>query len=482
MEWIKKADNPIVMQCLVWLEKCIAKSTGILYYCNSTLCMTLNGSEKIIFKALITSSLGIIFFIFQPMNQVIAQDSVLVSASKKYINSSPIRILFIGKNYRREWSTPVKMPVFHLKKQQGGFTIKELGGGQQTKSLRLLDNKGEEWVLRTTDKDVSKALEIALKNKLAVNIVKGIVQDLISASHPYASLTVPELAKAAGVIVAKPQLFFVPDDPAFGEYRKLFANTVCFLEDREPTPDQSETESTLDVMEKVIKENNHLLVQQSILRARLLDMLIADWDRHEDQWKWGVQKTGVTTFYYPVPKDRDFAYFQSNGFIILFASMTVLPHMHSFTNNGSALKRLSNKTWEMDAQWLNQLDAEEWKKTIQDFQNKLADSIIEKAVHEIPPEVYAISGKKLEKKLKKRRNGLLEHAMNYYRFLATQPYVIGTDEPEFFTIDADNKNILITVSRSATKAKTRLFTSEASVKMKQKIFLLWALAAMIISL
>ena len=33
--------------------------------------------------------------------------------------------------------------------------LKELGGGQQTKSLRLLDKNGQEWVLRTTDKDVA---------------------------------------------------------------------------------------------------------------------------------------------------------------------------------------------------------------------------------------------------------------------------------------------------------------------------------------
>ena len=279
-----------------------------------------------------------------------------------------MRLLFIGNNYRKEWSTPVKMPVFHLKKERGGFTIKELGGGQQTKSLRLLDKNGQEWVLRTTDKDVAGALAATLKNQFASSLVKNVVQDLISASHPYGSLTVPDLAKAAGVIVARPTLFYVPDDPAFGEYRELFANTVCFLEDREPTPDQSETESTEDVMENVFKKNDHQLMQKTVLRARLLDMLIADWDRHEDQWKWGIKKNGDNTLYYPVPKDRDFAYFKSNGLIVLFASMTVLPHMHSFTNDGSQIKKLSNKTWEMDAQWLNQLGEQEWKTAITEFQ------------------------------------------------------------------------------------------------------------------
>lgn len=375
-----------------------------------------------------------------------AQDSVVVPASTKYINCAPLRLLFVGKNYRQEWSTPVKMPVFHLKKEQGGFTIKELGGGQQTKSLRLLDKNGEEWVLRTADKDVAGALAATLKNKMASNLVKDVIQDMISAAHPYGSLTVPDLARAAGVVVAQPRLFYVPDDPAFGEYRELFANTVCFLEDREPTPDQSETESTDDVMKNIFTQHDHRLIQEAVLRARLLDMLIADWDRHEDQWKWGVRKRQGVNYYYPVPKDRDFAYFKSNGLIVLFASMTVLPHMHSFSEDGSEIKKLSNKTWEMDAQWLNQLNEKDWKDAITLFQQRLTDSVIHAAVTRMPGEIYEMSGKDLEQKLKNRRDGLLEHAMKYYRFLALNAYIVGTDEEEIFSVSREGDQLAVTVT------------------------------------
>ena len=411
--------------------------------------------------------------LFSPYSFGQFPDSVIVPASMKYINCSPIRVLLAGKNYREEWSTPVKMPVFNLKKEKGGFTIKELGGGQQTKSLRLLDKDGQEWVLRSTDKDVAGALAATLNNKFVSSLVKNVVQDMISASHPYGSLTVPDLAKAAGVIVARPKLFFVPDDPAFGEYRHIFANTVCFLEDREPTPDQSETEDTEDVMEKVLEKNDHQLLQQIVLRARLLDMLIADWDRHQDQWKWGTQKRDGTTYYYPVPKDRDFAYFKSNGLIVLFASMTVVPHMRSFTNDGSALKRLSNKTWEMDGQWLNQLDEQDWKNAIIQFQNKLTDSVIETAIRKIPREIYAISGKKLQEKLKGRRNGLLEHAMDYYRFLATNPYVVGSEEQEFFAVTKEGNDITITASRNGSKDKKDvIYKRTFTPKDTKKIYIL----------
>ncbi|HYC29226.1 MAG TPA: hypothetical protein VEB42_10425, partial [Chitinophagaceae bacterium] len=83
-------------------------------------------------------------------------DSVIEPASLKYSRMNFFKRILLGTNYRREWAKPVKMPVFDIKKVNGGFTIEELGGGQQTKSLRLKAKDGQEWVLRTVDKDVDK--------------------------------------------------------------------------------------------------------------------------------------------------------------------------------------------------------------------------------------------------------------------------------------------------------------------------------------
>ena len=163
-----------------------------------------------------------------------AKDSVIKPASTRYSNIGFIKRLFLGKNYRKEWATPVKMPVFDVKTINGGFTVGELGGGQQTKSLRLKDKNGVEWVLRSVDKQVDKAVQPHLRK----TFVKKLVQDMVSASHPYAPLTIPVLAKAANVVAPSPTLYFVPEDPNLGEHYKVFANTVCMLEQREPTPDQ----------------------------------------------------------------------------------------------------------------------------------------------------------------------------------------------------------------------------------------------------
>src|SRR3982751_1903519 len=57
-----------------------------------------------------------------------------------------------GEDFRKEWTTPVKIPVLDLDSAFGGLTPVKTGGGRQTKSLRLNDPQGRQYVLRTVDK------------------------------------------------------------------------------------------------------------------------------------------------------------------------------------------------------------------------------------------------------------------------------------------------------------------------------------------
>ncbi len=88
-----------------------------------------------------------IFLTLQLFSQsTIAEEYITAKASTQYANPSFFHRILIGTNYREEWETPVRVPVFHLKKM--GFKILELGGGMQTKSLKLQDKNGREWALR----------------------------------------------------------------------------------------------------------------------------------------------------------------------------------------------------------------------------------------------------------------------------------------------------------------------------------------------
>jgi len=363
-----------------------------------------------------------------------------------------IKRILLGTNYRKEWAQPVSMPVFDIKKVNGGFTIDELGGGQQTKSLRLKDNTGREWVLRTVDKDVEKALQPFQRK----TFIRKLVQDMVSASHPYAALTIPGLAKAVKVVVPTPTLYFVPDDPNFGKYRSVFANTVCMLEQREPTPDRSETYNTEKVLEELTKTNDHLILQKEVLRARLLDMLVADWDRHSDQWRWGKVDSGEVDYYYVIPRDRDFAYFNSNGLLIKVMTMISVPHMRGFTAESKKLKKLNKKTWFFDHNFLNEMDAEDWQRITGEFQKEITDDVISKAVRRLPPEIYAIDGRTIESKLRSRRDGLMENVMTYYKALAASVHVMGTNKKDYFRVSSKGNDLLVEILDYAGKDKGRV--------------------------
>ncbi len=365
------------------------------------------------------------------------KDTITISASDKYETHSPMKKFMIGSNYRKEWSTPVNMKVFHLQEEKGGLKIISLGGGKQTKSLRLKDAKGTEWVLRTVDKDPTKTIPPAFQG----SVFKDIVRDFISASHPYSSMTIPTLSRTLDLATADPELFFVPEDPAFGIYKPVFANTICFLEQREPTPHGEETNSTAKVFNKLIEENDHRADQFGALRARLLDMLIGDFDRHFDQYKWATGDTGKGKLYYPIPKDRDQAFFYSNGFLMRAVSLKIMPFLKGFRYTIPDINTFNTVAKDFDRVFLTDLDEKDWKTTIKEVQEKISDSVINIAIKKLPPEIYTIDSSVLTSKLISRRALLEKAGLKYYRFISKKVNIVGSNEKEYFKITSSPEGL-----------------------------------------
>ena len=369
------------------------------------------------------------------------KDSAVISASDKYKDNIGFRKTFLGANYRKEWSMPIALREFNIKKEQGGLTIKSLGGGKQTKSLRLTDKDGREWTLRSVDKDPEKALPVNLRGTLA----QAIVQDMISASHPYAPLVVPDLARAAGVITPDPKFFFVPNDPAFGIYREMFANTVVMLENRDPGGNFVDTKSTGKVIDKMLEDNDHHVDQEKVLNARLLDMLIGDFDRHFDQWKWGTADTGKGKLYYPIPKDRDQAFFNSDGLLLKILAKKQMPFLQGFKKNIRDINGLNYVARDFDRVFLNNLDQKAWENIASNFQQNVTDAVIDTAVTKFPPGIAVLDAKTVAEKLKSRRDGLLKNALKYYKFVSREVFVAGSNKSEYFHIKQAPGGLELTV-------------------------------------
>ncbi|MEO7265607.1 MAG: metallophosphoesterase [Ferruginibacter sp.] len=369
------------------------------------------------------------------------KDSVVISASDNYKHYTGFTQAFLGKNYRMEWSTPVAFKVFNISKEMGGFTIVGMGGGKQTKSLKIKDKSGKEWTLRTVDKDPEKALPPNLRGTLA----QSLVQDMISASNPYAPLVVASLAKALGIVAAPPKYYFLPDDPALGYYRPMIANSVVMLEDREPVQDPEKTKSTSKVLNKLYEDNDHRIDQPAVLKARLLDMLIADFDRHADQWKWQTLDTGKGKLYSPIPKDRDQAFFYSDGLLVKYLSNRIMPFLQGFKKHFNGINGLNFVARDFDRTFMNNLDKNKWQAIADTFQARLTDDVIKNAASKYPAEIKQLDSAKTVARLISRRNELTREAMKYYKFLAKEVTVFGSNENELFRLTQDNKNLKLTV-------------------------------------
>lgn len=384
-----------------------------------------------------------------PVNRLCAQsahqrwlnlpDTVTTVASIQYSDPTVVRRFFMGNNYREAWITPVRLPVLNITAL--GLRVEELGGGKQTKSLKLVDQDGVEWALRSVDKDVRPAIPKIIRNKYTL----AVVQDLVSAANPYAPLTIPPMADALGITVAHPRFFFVPDDTAFHQYRSLFANTVCMLEKRDVLKDV-DTKATMNMLDDIMENHKAVLDQEAYLKARLLDMLVADWDRHYDQWKWAKMERSGADYYLPIPKDRDQAYFHSNGWLLRLIRIFGMKFTVGFTPETSNLVKLNSVAESLDQMLLNGLNRSDWQRIAATFQQQLSDETIREAVQKLPPSIYALNGASITQTLLARKQTLAGDVMDYYRHLAKKVTVYGTDKAERFYLRGNRDSLTLTIT------------------------------------
>ena len=369
-------------------------------------------------------------------------DSITIAIAPAYDNVSKMHRFFLGESYRKLWAAPVKMKVFYLEKEKGGLTILQKGGGLQTKSLRLKDSSGREWVLRS----IQKYPEKALPENLRKTVAKDILQDQVVTGHPYSALTVPPLAKALGIPHSNPQIVFVRDDPAFGAYRTDFTDSVLLFEEREPV-DTLKTGNTEKAQRKLESDNDIKVDQKTVLRARLLDILLGDWDRHEDQWRWERKKDKNHTIYTPVPRDRDKVYYNSSGLLPwLLSHQWLKSNIQGFHNDIRDIEEYNFNNRYFDRYFLTSLSEEDWKEQILYVKNIVTDSLIRSSTRLLPDTIYALSGRQIINTLIARRGILEKEALKYYRFISTTVDVTGSDKRELFQIDHKPMgHILVTI-------------------------------------
>ncbi|WP_345126280.1 metallophosphoesterase [Hymenobacter antarcticus] len=387
--------------------------------------------------------------------------SVVVAVNPGYDKHGKFHNWLLGEHYRKEWATPVKFSVLDLANERGGLVPYKTGGGKQTVSLKVRNEAGHNFSLRGIDKDPAAVLPEALRTGFA----KDVLQDQISAQHPYASFVLPPLGTAAGILHTNPVPVYIPQDPLLGQYYGTFGNLPAALEE-DAKDDQSNVASlnyaknlvsTDKMLERLLEDNDNKIDQVAFARTRLFDMWIGDWDRHEDQWRWAEvkDKEGDRTFT-AVPEDRDIAFFKGDGVLpFLISRKFAVRNFQNFGSDYGDYKGLNQTALSNDRTFLGGVTREQWVAQADYMKKNLTDAVIEKAFREKwPKEIYDLHGPEIIAKLKSRRDLLPDLAAKYANVVAEIVEVRGTEKNEKFTVERlANGNTHLTVRKITKEGK-----------------------------
>src|SRR4051812_5455177 len=350
--------------------------------------------------------------------------------------------LFFGTQWREEWNTGIVVPVVDPATFDGGLTPLRRGGGLQTRSLHFQSASGNEWVFRSVDKDPTRALAPELRD----TVIADLYQDLTSTEFPAGAVVVARLLEAVDVLHATPELAVMTDTAFLGDFRD-FAGMLGMMEIRPHGGFAGSIRSshTLPLFARLESGRDEQVDVDAYLRARLVDILVGDWDRHVDQWRWLLFEEGKR-IWKPFPVDRDQAFSRFDGIVPAVAEYYT-KHLTSFRAEYSSIEKLTYSARFTDRRFLAQLDRRRWEAITGDVVSRLTDGVISEAVGRLPASLRVRGGADLEATLRSRRDKLTRASKDFYELLADSVDVYGTEGADRVSIRKTPETVELTLYR-----------------------------------
>jgi hypothetical protein len=373
----------------------------------------------------------------------------VVVASRRYRAGGFHRSL-LGRDYRDLWALPVRVEVLDLARFGGGLTpVRRVGAGQSS-GLALSGGDGRAYTFRALEKDATRGLSPELRRTIAARVA----QDQVAAMHPAATVVASPLLEAAGVLHVEPRLVVMPDDARLGAFRADFAGVLGTIQEYPragtSTPGfagASEIVDGEDLLARLRAAPGEPVDAQAFLRARLMDLFLGDWDRHLGQWRFA--RLPSDRGWQPLPEDRDFAFCRFEG-LALGIMRNRYPRWVTFGDEYPDMLGLTWQAWPLDRVILSGLERPAWDEVAADLVRRLTDDAIDEAVRRMPSEYRAIDGARLVRTLRSRRDRLPEAAARFYRHLAEEVRIEGTDGADVAEVRAEEGGALeVSVSRAA---------------------------------
>lgn len=366
-----------------------------------------------------------------------------------------VRRVLLGADYRDLWAARIRLRVLDLAGYAGGLTPISRNGGEEWNALRLQSGDGRQFVFRSLDRNLPAEFRGA--------VAAAVAQDQASSLHPGANLVVTALQQAAGVLHPSAELMLMPDDGLLGEFREDFAGQVGLLEPRVATalPGERAWAGAREVLEsdelfyRVGRSAEDRVDVRALLRARLIDLLVGDWDRNRDQWSWARFSDSLPRVWVPVARNPDNGLVSYDG-LLLALGRGAYPQLAPFRGSYPGVYGLSWGGRELDRRWLMELEPGLWESIASDLRATLTDSVIDDAMRSLPLVDFVLDSARTEPRLRQRRDELPRIARQFYRQLAAQAEITATDGDDVALLAAEGDTaVRLTLSPPGVAGRPR---------------------------
>lgn len=359
-----------------------------------------------------------------------------------------------GERYRKYYGTKVKAPTVNLDTLFGGLKPTRKGGGHQSKSLQFVDKQGKRYVMRALRKSAIVYLQaMAFKDQYIEGafddtFTESLLLDFYTGSHPYAPFVTGSLSDAVDLFHTNPVLYYVPKQNALKGFNEEFGDELYMIEEHVSDGHgnlksfgfANKIENTDDLLKKLRKDEKYEVDHTLFLRARLFDMLIGDWDRHVDQWRWAEFKDEQSNkiIFKPIPRDRDQAFsIMGDGALMKIGTRIIPPLklMEGFMDDVRNVKGFNSSPYSLDMIILNSTDKKQWDEQVAFIQKNITPSQIDEAFKAFPKEVRDETIVEIKRVLLERLTNLPSIANGYYEVLSKFGVITGTDKDDWFDIE-----------------------------------------------
>ncbi len=359
---------------------------------------------------------------------------------------------FWGKHYRAVYGTKVKAKTAILDTLYGGLEVVRPGGGNQTRSLRVVTKDGKEYNFRALKKSAVQYLEntafkgVNGEKYFTKTVPEDLILDFYTAAHPYAAFAIPEIAKAAQVFYTTPELYYMPKQERLGKYNEEYGDELYMLVER-PTDDfknrksfgyPDDVESTDDLLETLRDDEDYGMNEEAYIRARIFDMLLGDWDRHSDQWRWAeFENDEGKKEFIPIPRDRDqvFANFDGKFLNTLRNIIGGANQLAVYGADIEDVKWFNAAGSKLDRALIKRSGKNVWMEQASFLQEAITEEIINKAFKDIPEEVQDTTITEIKKHFIARKANLKDIVARYYKEFMKFQMITGTDKDDLFEIE-----------------------------------------------